>query len=315
VTQGSDAVVPWGRRRIAVVGGDERDPEIARLAAETGADVAAFGLPWPEGGVAGVRLASSAREAVGDADYVLLPIPYGVGLHVYAPHAADPVVADESFLSAAAPGAHVFVGRATPELRVAADAAGVQIHEYDPDRELMLLRAPAIVEGAIQLAIEHTDVTIHGADVVVVGYGTIGSLLARRLRDLGARLHVAARNAIQRAAAYADGAQPHTLEELPDLAPNLQMVFSTVPARVVDRSVLELLPRGSLVLDIAPPPDHVDLDLAAELGHRAVWARGLGRRAPITVGGSQWTGLRRSIEEIERAGDEHKPRIDESVSR
>jgi len=78
------------------------------------------------------------------------------------------------------------------------------------------------------------------------------------------------------------------------------MVFSTVPARVVGREVLERLPRGSLVLDIAPPPHHADLDLAAELGHRAVWARGLGRRAPVTVGNSQWMGLRRRIEEIER---------------
>jgi dipicolinate synthase subunit A len=31
-----------------------------------------------------------------------------------------------------------------------------------------------------------------------------------------------------------------------------------------------------------------------------VWARGLGRRAPITVGRSQWAGIRKLIEEIER---------------
>ena len=160
--------------------------------------------------------------------------------------------------------------------------------------------APAIVEGAIQLAIENTDITINDARVVVVGYGNIGSLLARRLLGLGARVHVAASNPIQRAAAYADGAVPVALEELPALAPTLEMVFSTVPAQVVGRELLERLPRGSLVLDIAPPPDHADLELAAELGHRAVWARGLGRRAPVTVGRSQWMGLRRYIEEIER---------------
>jgi dipicolinate synthase subunit A len=305
----TDSMVPWHQRRIAVVGGDARDPEIARLAAETGADVRAFGLPWPDGGVPGVRLEPSARAAAEGADYLFLPIPMGVGVHVYAPHAPEPIVADEVFLSSLAPRAHVFVGRATPELREAAGAAGVETHEYDPDRELMLLRGPAIVEGAIQLAIEHTDVTIHGAEVVVVGYGTIGSLLARTLRALGARLHVAARNPIQRAAAYADGAEPHNLEELPNLAPSLQMVFSTVPAPVVGREVLERLPSGSLVLDIAPPPDHADLDLAAELGHRAVWARGLGRRAPITVGRSQWIGLRRLIEEIERSRAGHEESV------
>jgi dipicolinate synthase subunit A len=77
------------------------------------------------------------------------------------------------------------------------------------------------------------------------------------------------------------------------------MIFSTVPARVVNRTVLERLPVGSLVLDVVPPPDRSDLEAAAELGHRAVWARGLGRSAPVTVGRSQWSGIRRWIEAIE----------------
>lgn len=292
--------VPWQDRRIAVIGGDEREPEIARLAAATGASIHAFGLPWPAGGVPGVTLEPTAQAAAAGADYLLFPIPLGVGLRVYAPHAPEPIVADLGLLGVAAPGAQLFLGRATPELRQVAAEAGIELHEYDPDRELMLLRAPAIVEGALQQAIEHTDVTINDARVVVVGYGTIGSLLARRLRGLGARVHVAARNPVQRAAAYADGATPLPLEELPALASSLDMVFSTVPARVVGREVLKRLPQGSLVLDIAPPPDHADLELAAELGHRAVWARGLGRRAPVTVGASQWMGLRRRIEELER---------------
>jgi dipicolinate synthase subunit A len=293
--------VDWASLRIAVIAGDERDPEIARLAAETGATVTAYGFPWPEVGIPAVKLADSPAAAVDGANYILLPIPLGLGLRLYAPHSDEAILADQGFFSRAAPGAYAFCGRATPEVRAAADAAGVRIYEYDPDRELMLLRGPAIVEGALQQAIEATDVTINDAEVVVVGFGNIGQLLARTLRGLGARVHVAARNPVQRAGAYADGLLPLTLEELPELAPSLDMVFSTVPAQVVNRSVLERLPPGTLVLDIAPPPDHADMELAAEMGHRAVWARGLGKRAPITVGRSQWTGLRRFIREVERA--------------
>jgi dipicolinate synthase subunit A len=295
-----EAGVPWDQLRIAVVGGDERDPEIARLAAETGAQVRVFGLPWPDGGVPGVRLADDPQGAVADADYLFFPIPLGIGLEIYAPHSERPIIADAELLGRLSPGAHAWCGRATPEIRQVAEDVGITLHEYDYDKELMLLRGPAIVEGAIQLAIEATDITINAASVVVVGYGNIGSLLTRTLLGLGARVYVAARNPIQRAGAYAIGAIPVPLEELPELAPTLDMLFTTVPAQVVGREILERLPQGSLVLDIAPPPDHADLDLAAELGHRAVWARGLGRRAPVTVGRSQWMGLRRYIEEIER---------------
>jgi dipicolinate synthase subunit A len=293
--------VEWAKLKIAVIAGDERDPEIARLAAETGATVTAFGIPWPPQGIPGVLPADSPAATVYGANYMFFPIPVGVGAVLYAPHVAEPVVVDEALFSKAAPDAWMFCGRVRDEVQAAADAAGVHVHEYDPDRELMLLRGPAIVEGALQQAIEATDVTINDGEVVVVGFGNIGQLLARTLRGLGARVHVAARNPVQRAEAYADGLLSLPLEGLHDLAPSLDMVFSTVPAPVVDRPFLERLPTGTLVLDIAPPPDHADLDAAAELGHRAVWARGLGKRAPITVGRSQWTGLRRFITEIELA--------------
>jgi dipicolinate synthase subunit A len=289
----------WRRITLAIVGGDEREREIARLAASTGATVRAFGFPWPDGGIDGVVAADSVEGAMHGADHALLPVPRGVDGTLYAPDAPVPIAIDHALFAGLREGAHVFCGRVTEELAEASRGRQITLHGYDPDRELMLLRAAAVVEGALASAIEHTDITIHGARVAVVGFGNIGSLLARRLRALGADVHVVARNPVQRAAARADGARAVPLLDLPGLAPELEMVFSTVPARVVDRAVLERLPVGSLVLDVVPPPDRSDLEAAAELGHRAVWARGLGRSAPVTVGRSQWSGVRRWIEAIE----------------
>jgi len=285
---------------VAVVGGDEREREIARLAARAGARVRAYGFSWPKSGIPDVALAAEAAAAMGGARYALFPVP---GLapdgSLFAPAAPAPIVPDERLLGVLAPRAHLILGAADERLRATAARLEIGVHEYEADRELMLLRGPAIVEGAIGVAIEHTDVTIHSAEVAVVGHGTIGSLLVQGLLALGARVHVAARNPAQRAAAYASGARPLPLEELPALAPRLAMLFSTVPARVVGADVLEQLPAGSLVLDLAAPPGGVELDTARALGHRAVWARGLGRRAPVTVGASQWLGIRRRIEAIE----------------
>ncbi|TDB86320.1 serine carboxypeptidase [Actinomadura sp. KC216] len=287
-------------RVVAVVGGDEREREIARLAATTGATVRAYGFPWPDGGIEGVAHAASAAEALDGAHYALFPIP-GIASDgvLFAPAAPEPILPGAALLSRLAPGATIILGQADERLRKAAAEQGVALAEYEHDTELMLLRGPAIVEGALQIAIAETDVTVHAADVGVVGHGNIGRLLARTLVLLGARVHLFARNPVQRADALSAGCVPHPLAELPVRAAGLSMLFSTVPTRIVDREVLAALPPASLVMDLAAPPGGIDLDAARDLGHRAVWARGLGRRAPVTVGASQWSGISRRIAEIE----------------
>jgi dipicolinate synthase subunit A len=286
-------------KTIAIVGGDAREQEIARLAVAAGASVRCYGFPWPgPGSIPGAVLMATAAEAMRGADCALFPIPGIAGDgSLYAPDAAEPIVPDAGLLRLLAPQAVIVLGRADARLRAAAAQAGVALSEYEDDTELMLLRGPAIVEGVLALAIGATEITIHAAPVGVIGFGNIGGLLARSLLALGARVHVFARNPVQRAAAYAAGCEQHALADLPELAPQLSMLFSTVPAPVAGERVLSGLPPGSLVVDIAAPPGGVDLELARALGHQARWARGMGRRAPVTVGRSQWTGIARRIAE------------------
>jgi dipicolinate synthase subunit A len=201
-------------------------------------------------------------------------------------------------LEGMAPRAHIILGWADKNLKAHCDALSITLHEYEWDRSLMLQRTPAILEGLIKIVIENTAITIHDAQACVVGQGTIGAVLARYLVALGAHTHVAARNAEQRAAAYVAGATPHTLDELAQLAPQLDLLFSTVPTRVVSEDVLSRLKPSAFVADLAAPPGGVDFDAAKRLGLTAVWARGLGSRAPVTVGGSQWGGIRERIEKI-----------------
>lgn len=287
---------------IAIVGGDEREQEIARLAAATGARVRAYGFPWPEEGVAGVELAGTPEEALADANYALFPIPgQAKDGTLFAPESPAPILPNRELLEVMAPGGAIILGWANEMLQSAARELGLSISEYEWDVELMLLRAPAIVEGALQRAIANSRVTIHNSDVLVVGHGNIGRILARTLVLLGARVHLAARNPVQRADALTAGCVPVPLDRIREVAPKVNMVFSTVPASVVDAETLALLPPHSLVMDLSAPPGGIDLAAAEELGHTALWARGLGRRAPITVGASQWSGIAKRIADMEEA--------------
>jgi dipicolinate synthase subunit A len=293
----------WRRLIIAVVGGDEREQEICRLAVESGATVRAFGFPWPSGGIEGVELAEEAACAIAGAHIALMPIP-GIATDGSL-FATSRIVPREALLRGMAAGAHIILGRADPGLKETAAALGIGVHEYEGDHELMLLRAPAIVEGVLRALIENTQITIHGARIAVIGHGNIGAVLTRTLIALGAHVTVAARSPIQRAAAYTLGAVPVPVEELPGVAESLDIVISTAPAPIVTASLIDRLPLHALVMDVTAPPGSCDLQHATDSGRGAVWARALGRRAPTTVGGSQWRGIARIIDGILAGGTRH----------
>jgi dipicolinate synthase subunit A len=294
-------VVDWPKVVIGMLGGDKREQEIARLAAATGAQVRAHGFPWPEQGIAGVQHLNDPAAVLKGARFALFPIP-GIAASgaLFAPAAAAPIVPDRAMLAGMAPRAHIILGWADTNLKANAATLSIELHEYEWDRSLMLQRTPAIIEGLLKIVIENTAITIHNANACVVGQGTIGAVLARYLVALGAHTHVAARNAEQRAAAYVAGATPHLLGDLVALAPSLDLVFSTVPSRVVGEDVLSRLPKTALIVDLAAPPGGVDFEAAKRLGLNAIWGRGLGSRAPVTVGASQWGGIRERIETILR---------------
>jgi len=297
--QGEKLNMDWKKIVIAVVAGDRREQEIARLAAATGATVRAYGFPWPEGGIPGVTLAVDAKAALAGADFALFPIP-GIAADgaLFAPECPVKIIPDRDMLAGMRKPAHVILGWADKNLKAHGEALAITFHEYESDVELMLLRGPAIVEGVLKVMIENTDITIHKSRICIVGQGTIGALLTRYFVALGAYTHVAARNKVQRAAAHAMGAESHGLDELAALAPRLDAIVSTVPAPVVGRAVLQKLPPHALLVDVAAPPGGIDRDAAKALALKFVWARGMGKRAPVTVGASQWSGIRARVEAI-----------------
>jgi dipicolinate synthase subunit A len=290
----------WKDLRIAIVGGDEREQEIARLAAGTGAIVTAFGFPWPEGGISGVTKSASAAEAMTAAQFALFPIP-GIA-EDGSIFSTETVIPGTEMLSMMAKSGHIILGTADHRLKEAAAEVEICLHEYENDAELMFLRAPAIVEGLLKIAIENSKVTIHRSAICVAGYGHIGTVLARTLLCLGAKVTVAARNPVQRAAARTINAEAISLETMVDSAFGFDMLFSTIPAPIVNRQIIDRLPPGALLIDLSAPPGSIDLDYARSSGRKAIWARALGRRAPVTVGASQWLGISRIIKRIMLGG-------------
>lgn len=166
-----------------------------------------------------------------------------------------------------------------------ADARGLILRDYFAREELAVANAVPTAEGAVQLAMEQMPVTIHGARVLITGFGRVGQAAARRFAALGARVSVAARRYEQLALAESEGYGAEQIGGLDGWLCGYDLVVNTVPAPVLGETELKDLRPDCLIIDLASKPGGVDLRAAGELGLTVIWALSLpGKVAPVTAG-------------------------------
>lgn len=271
-------------RTFWVLGGDLRQAHLAQLLAQDGHTVYTYALEQ------GAHAAPDARtkntpEGIGGADCVIFPLPVcSAPGTLSAPlstlkHALAPI------LESVTPAQVLCGGRLDPDTHSIFTQRGLTVYDYFQREELTVANAVPTAEGALQIAMEELPITIHGARVLVVGFGRVGKLTAQRFSALGAKVTVAARSYEQLAWAQTMGLSTEHTEHLAGLLCGYDLVINTVPAQILGQMELAGLKGDALIIDLASKPGGVDMDAAAQLGRRVIWALSLpGKVAPITAG-------------------------------
>ena len=123
-----------------------------------------------------------------------------------------------------------------------------------PVKQCKIPHAVPTAEGAIQIAMEELPITIHGARVLVIGYGRVGRMTAQRFQALGAKVSVSARKYADLAWAESLGLGVEQTGRLLGWLCGYDLVINTVPARVLGEAELGDLKPGCLVIDLASKP-------------------------------------------------------------
>ncbi len=299
---------------LCIFGGDRREVELVSGLIDSGAHVSCFGTPT-EGLRSEAVIAPSAPDACAGADAVILPFS-GTDMNGNVKITSRPVSITRELLAAADPAAMVFSGVVRPCLAADCAALGLRVVDTGEDDELAILNSIPSAEGAILMAMQATPFTIHNSNCLVLGPGRTGLTLARMLQGLGAHVWGAARKASGRARLFEMGVAPVDFADLPHCLPQMDIVFNTVPAPVLDRSLVYVLKRTVVVIDLASAPGGTDFVAAAERGIRAELAPGLpGKTAPLTAGRILARAIPRIIEdefkqrerEIHARNEGHEP--------
>ena len=212
---------------------------------------------------------------------ILLPLPATKdGLFLNAPYAENEIRLDDDF-------ARFFMHKTVCGgmlQRLTASSSlwrEIEPEDYYRREELAVGNAIPTAEGAVGIAIREYPGTINGAKCLITGFGRIGKNLAIILRGMGAEVFCAARKKADLMQMRAFGVQPLTYREI---SRRFDLIFNTVPAKVLTSPVLMQQTRDTLIIELASAPGGTDLKRAEELHLHVIDAPSLpGRVAPKTA--------------------------------
>lgn len=253
--------------KYAIICGDERSRWLRRLLTDDGHRVSSFGLGLPED-------EKSPEEAISLSDCVIFPLPMLSSDEIITAPFSDKKLSLEALRPMIPDGAFVLGGR-VPE------AAPFPIVDYFRREELTVRNASLTAEGAVFILMKELSSALSDSNIIIVGAGRIGKLLAVKLKALGASVTVTARREGDFALIRELGCDWCKTADLKLCADEAEAIVNTVPARVIDGSVMRKMKKEAIILDLASSPFGHEQAEAASLGVRAMLAPGLpGRAAP-----------------------------------
>lgn len=272
--------------QIAVIGGDARQLEIIRKLTELDARLSLIGFEQLDHAFTGAVKEKLDEVDFSNMDAVILPVP-GTNLEGYVEtiFSNEKVILTAEMLKKTPDQCTVYSGISNNYLNGITKEANRQLVQLFERDDVAIYNSIPTVEGTIMMAIQHTDFTIHGSNIAVLGLGRCGMSVARTFHALGAKVKVGARKSEHLARITEMGLTPFHLNDLGKEVKDTDILINTIPLQIVSASVISKMPAHTLIIDLASKPGGTDFRYAEKRGIKALLAPGLpGIVAPKTAG-------------------------------
>lgn len=271
-------------KKIGIIGGDLRIIRLSELLAEDSYIVYTYGLEKYEFASDNIIKCNSLKNIVSNCDNIISGTPFSKdGITINAPFGRGELIIKKVLEELK--NKVIIAGAVKQEIKDIACKNNIKIVDLMEDEELTILNIIPTVEGAIQVAMENTETTIYNSNCLVLGYGRIGKLLSKYLKDLGANVSCTARREKDLAWCKVYGYKAIDLNDLDKNLNNCDIIFNTVPSLILDDKKLKLLKvQKTLIIELASSPGGIDLKKAEEYNIKVIKALGLpGTVAPLTA--------------------------------
>lgn len=270
---------------FAMIGGDLRTIQLAKILAKEKNKVYTYGLEKAEElkNVENIIFCERINQAIQNSKIIIGPIPFSSnGKDINSPF-SQKVISIQEVLDNSIDKL-LIAGSVQLQVYEMAKQQSIKIVDIMREEKVAILNAISTAEGAIEIAIQHTSKNIQGSNVLILGFGRIGKMLAKKMEGLSANITCAARKQEDLAWIKAYGYQASNINTLGEELAEYDIIINTVPQPVLTPERLQYVDNETLLIDLASKPGGMDKEVINARNLKFIWALALpGKVSPITT--------------------------------
>ena len=272
-------------KSLTVIGGDVRNVKLAEMLAQDGYEISVYGFEKIDclNTYSNIKQFEKLEEAIAQNKIIIGPTPLSVNNKEINMLFSEEEVGIDEFLKNISPGKILIAGSIRDYQLKIIEENNVKAIDLFKREELSILNAISTAEGAIDIAIHETSRTLHKSNILIMGFGRIGKVLAKRLEGMGANVYCEARKNVDLAWVRAYGYNPIHLDNIDEYLDKFDIIINTIPFVVLNETRLDKIQKHCLIIDLASNPGGLDRDAAKKKKIKFNWALSLpGKTAPVT---------------------------------
>ena len=223
------------------------------------------------------------KEVIQKNNLIIGPTPFSKdGINIYAPYSENKI--NINAILQRCNKKQLIAGSIKENVHEIANENNIQVTDLIKSDKLAILNSISTAEGAIEVAMRETDFIIHGSNILILGFGRIGKVLAKKLQGLSANVTCAARKKEDLAWIKAYGYNSININEMGKELEQFDIIFNTVPHLILTKEKIECLNKKCVLIELASRPGGIDRKEAENYKIKVIEALALpGKVAPTTT--------------------------------
>lgn len=273
------------KEKISIIGGDLRIVNLAQMMEQDGKEICVYGMEQSEEIMENENIikSNSLDEALDNSNIIIGSIPFASDDNKMYATFSNKDIEIKDLVKKNNKNKKFIAGSINEKSYNLLSNSYGGVIDIMKREELVILNTIATAEGAIEVAIRNTDTILLGSKVLVLGFGRVGKVVARKFYEMCAKVTCAARRKTDLAWIRAFGYDDVDIYSLGKNLNKYDIIINTVPQMIINKDIMKYMKKDVLMIDLASTPGGINREDAKELNLKLIWALALpGKVAPVT---------------------------------